>query len=201
MIKLSKIENNILDVFLGTNEEWALSQGFIEMDVMQDYNGQWILTQESLTPEYQLEKLLKEIKQEAETLKEYESQKYNEALNKKIQHNQKYLKPMFIEKWQLAYIAGKDDIEEGIENPVVDYGWYLAEDESSYTLNENIAYSEFLIDFRYLKQIVRITEKKHQSYLDVMSRLLDQGALSQNPQQLLADIEALKTSIDFDIVL
>lgn len=45
MLKHAKIvENNLVSIFVGTDINWAIRQGFSQMDVEQGYDGNWYLS-------------------------------------------------------------------------------------------------------------------------------------------------------------
>lgn len=133
-------------------------------------------------------------------LVEINTEKYNLAMNTKIELNNKFLKPMFIQKWATIYTDGIDDISMGVENPKCNYSWYQTEDENSYKLFENIDFkTEFLEDFRAVKPITKEIETKYQKYLDCilsMYRTIQDFNINDY-ENILQNIENLITSLDY----
>ena len=79
------------------------------------------------------------------------------------------LKPMFAEKYSIAYTACLDDIALG-EEPEVNVSVY----QDGALVNIDLSYNEFLELYRAVKDIFKGIEKKYQQYL---------AELSQNPSQ------------------
>ena len=96
--------------------------------------------------------------------------RYNQKLNEVFDfgyNNEIYqLKPMFIDKYNKAYNMGLDDIELGVENPVVNLSVY----KNNQLVNMTISFEDFKLFYRATKDKVRSIEKKYQEYLAEFSQ-------------------------------
>ena len=91
------------------------------------------------------------------------------------------LKPMFADKYSIAYTACLDDIALGEENPTVNASVY----HNGVLENIDFTYSEFLELYRAVKDLYKGIEKKYQKYL---------AEFTQNPSE-----ERLKEIIENEI--
>lgn len=87
--------------------------------------------------------------------------RYNEQMNTLHEANGYGVKPMFAQKYAIAYTGCLDDISIGEENPIVNVSVYQANS----LVNIDLQYNEFLQLFRAVKDLYRPIEKKYQQYL------------------------------------
>lgn len=85
------------------------------------------------------------------------------------------LKPMFADKYSIAYTGCLDDISMGEENPIVNVSVYQANS----LVNIDLQYDEFLQLFRVVKDLYRPIEKKYQQYLAEFSTQPTEERLNQ----------------------
>ena len=85
---------------------------------------------------------------------------YNETLYK--------LKPMFMDKYSMAYSMGLSDIEAGEENPQVNLSVYNAQKQ---LINMTISFNDFKQFFNAVKTKVRPIEQDYQSLIAEISQL------------------------------
>lgn len=107
--------------------------------------------------------------------------RYNNKMNELHEANGYGVKPMFAEKYSIAYTACLDDISLGEENPTVNVSIY----QGNKLVNVDLEYEEFLTLYRAVKDLYRPIEKKYQEYL---------AEFSNNPKQ-----KRLKQIIENDI--
>ena len=85
---------------------------------------------------------------------------YNETLYK--------LKPMFMDKYSMAYSMGLSDIEAGEANPQVNLSVYNAQEQ---LINMTISFDDFKQFFNAVKTKVRPIEQDYQSLIAEISQL------------------------------
>ena len=85
---------------------------------------------------------------------------YNETMYK--------LKPMFMDKYSMAYSMGLSDIEAGEENPQVNLSVYNAQKQ---LINMTISFNDFKQFFNAVKTKVRPIEQDYQSLIAEISQL------------------------------
>ena len=91
--------------------------------------------------------------------------RYNEQMNTLHVTNGYGIKPMFAQKYSIAYTGCLDDISMGEESPIVNVSVYQADS----LVNIDLQYNEFLELFRAVKNLYRPIEKKYQQYLAELS--------------------------------
>lgn len=94
------------------------------------------------------------------------NQKLNEVFDFEYNNEMYQLKPMFIDKYNKAYNMGLDDIEVGVENPMVNLSVY----KDNQLVNMTISFEDFKLFYRATKDKVRSIEKKYQEYLAEFSQ-------------------------------
>lgn len=93
--------------------------------------------------------------------------RYNEKLNEMYIANGYGIKPMFANKYSIAYTSCLDDIDEGIDNPIVNASVY----QDDKLVNIDFTFDEFKKLYREVKQIYKVIEKKYQQYLAELSNI------------------------------
>lgn len=89
----------------------------------------------------------------------------NEQMNEIFTCGDYGLKPMFADKYSIAYTACLDDLSEGVKPVIINVSVY----KNDKLENINLSYDNFLLLYRAVKNKYKEIEKKYQQYLAELS--------------------------------
>lgn len=121
------------------------------------------------------------IQEKAKAVQAHIVSSYNSALNEMVPYDVYYIKGMFFEKYSKAYVSLQDDLEAGVEEPVVNLSIYQTE---TALINLDMTFEEFKPLYRAVKVIALHIEKQYQTLLANMTTLLTKTDLAEIDAEL-----------------
>ena len=121
---------------------------------------------------------------------------YREVLDTQFQFEQYYLKPMFKDKYTVAYVSALDDIELGTEDPIINISIY---NTPSTLINLDMNFSQFKPIFRAVKDKIKLIEKVNQQLLTETSNL--PALFISNPQEAMTRVQTIISTRHYENII
>ena len=120
---------------------------------------------------------------------------YREILNKQFAYEQYFLKPMFTEKYTIAYVSALDDIDLGTTNPTINISIYNTPDTLT---NLDMDFATFKPIYRAVKDKMKLIERVNQQLLTEISNL--PALFVSNQAEAMTKVQTIISTRHYDSI-